>query len=256
MLTTAQLEQIISDASIALADLTSAEASHAALLNTMQPIVTAGATYPDLPKGYRRPGDFRIGYTSEMILPDWKGGAGTQFNPSQVNFRSDGSAELVYVSKDLSGELQVINPKRGSGKWGFISRSLRPNAVCAMFTYGPDGTEIDFEWRGDNVWQMNLHLKHEDGSHAVPVTLPTFAMADDEIAKWHRYEFELTDSYCAFTIDGTEVARITPESYSKPVVWKTDSKMDSFMSVEHHGSWAKHDYSDLPATFEIAGIYV
>lgn len=206
---------------------------------------------PVLPTGYRRPGSIPIGWDKDMLLPDWIGGAGTQFNPSQVQFQPGGSARLVYEGKHLSGEMQLRKPWRSTGRWGAIARSHRPEAVCAIFCYARCGTEIDWEYRGDEMWQLNLHLNGR-----TPKVLPTVYMPRAKIAEWNRYEFALTASACIWYLNGREVARVRLADMQPGAVWKTDARMELFTSVEHHGAWAKHSYTNMPATFEIAGLLV
>lgn len=219
---------------------------------------SAPADYPDLPEGYRKPGSMKWGWgpKDDGILPTWKGGSGTQFDPKFIEWNSDKSATLGFDKVGgtwTAGELQVTRPKRPvSERWGGMLSSDKPTAVCALFAYADDGTEIDFEWRGDNVWQLTLHLFDANGKRVNPDPIPTVAV---DITRPHRYEFSLDDEACIWFVDGEEVARVTPDDMPGGI-WKADAKLALFASIEHHGSWAKHDYSDMPASMTVYGLLV
>lgn len=216
------------------------------------------AVSPGLPEGYRRPGNMKWGWgpESDGILPNWSGGSGTRFDAEFVDWNIDGSATLLFDRVDgawVGGELQVTHPRRSIQEgWGAVISSQRPTAVCAFFAYAADGTEIDFEWRGDQVWQMNLHLFAASGKRINPSPLPTFKT---DITAPHRYEFSLSETACIWRVDGHEVARISPADMPG-ALWKSSSDFEMFCSVEHHGAWAKHAYLDLPASMSVHGLLV
>ena len=208
-----------------------------------------------LPKDYKKPGDMKWGWGSgkDGILPNWPGGSGTRFNPNFITWNTDNSATLKLDNVNgtwMAGELQV-QPKRSiSNRWGAALSSERSNAVCALFAYAKDGTEIDFEWRGDQVWQLNLHLFDGSGNRINPSPLPTVAV---DISKPHVYEFSMDSKACLWFVDGKEVARIVPADMPG-AIWKFDAHFELFVSIEHHGDWAKHSYIDLPSTMKVHGI--
>jgi hypothetical protein len=221
-----------------------------------QPELGSDPAPTTLPSGYRRPGNMNWTWGSEGILPTWAGGSGTKFDPRFIQWNSDKSATIRFDNVQgvwTAGEFQVQRPKRPvSERWGAVLSSSRPYAVCALFAYAKDGTEIDFEWRGDGVWQLNLHLFDPTGKRINPSPLPTAAV---DIAKPHAYEFSMDAEACRWFIDGKEVARITPADMPG-AVWNKDAKLELFVSIEHHGDWAKHTYTNLPATMTVHGILV
>ncbi len=209
-----------------------------------------------LPPGYRRPGDMKWGWGpgDDGVLPDWSGGSGTHFDPKLINWNADKSATLSLENDNgtwRSGELQVNRPKRPiKERWGGMLSSERPGAVCTLFAFASDGTEIDFEWRGDQVWQLNLHLFDAQGKRINPSPVPTVSV---DIEKVHTYEFSIDDEACRWFIDNKEVAKVTPAEMPG-AIWKPQAEFGLFTSVEHHGAWARHNYADLPATMTVHGL--
>lgn len=211
-----------------------------------------------LPAGYRRPGKMKWGWgpKDDGVLPTWKGGAGTLFDPSFIEWNKDGSTTLRFDNVAgvwTAGELQIIRPTRPvSERWGALISAEKPSAVCALFAYAKDGTEIDFEWRGDGVWQLNLHILDAAGQRFNPFKIPTAAV---DITKPHTYEFSLDEDACIWFIDGAEVARVT--KYDMPGgIWKAKAEFALMLSIEHHGAWAIHTYEDIPANMTVHGILV
>lgn len=211
-----------------------------------------------VPYGFRRPSEFRWGWgpNDEGVIPNWIGGDGTKFDPNLIKWNADGSVLLAldYLNGEwVGGELQIIKPRRSiSEKWGAVVSSDNASAVCAIFAYAEDGTEIDFEWRGDQVWQLNLHLFDAKNNRVNPSNLPTVNL---DISKPHIYEFSMDTEACIWFVDSKEVARITPKDMPD-AIWKANAKLAMFVSIEHHGAWAKHNYANLPATMRVHGILV
>lgn len=221
-------------------------------------------SYPVLPEGMRRPFEYRIGWGTkdEMILPTWVGGAGTLGNPHLIQFDlDDKSANLQagYIGSTWnSGKLQINKPQRGKGRWQWITSSKRNVAVLAMFTYcGSSRTELDFEYvlkNGVRGWMLTVHMPLVAGGKTA-IKTPLFVPMPD-LTQPHLYEIELDEISCRFYIDGVLVGTITPADMPEGTLWKTDSKMETFCTIEKHGSWAGWDYTLGNADMKVYGIAV
>lgn len=223
----------------------------------------------ELPAGMLRPLDIYIGWdsvTPRIIEPNWMGGAGTMGDPDLIEKHwLDSTVTLHGKYKGSawhSGKLQLDRPKRGQGVWSWVTQAVNePNAVCAMFTYADDGTELDFEYvkrDGTTGWQCNVWMPLEGGGRAMAKE-PIFVPMPD-ISQPTEYQI-VHDAYSTdFFIDGNFAGFIRPSDMPDGTIWKTDAKMSQFTTVEKHGSWAgwteyKHtafkvlglDYPDMVA---------
>ena len=223
---------------------------------SVDPGVPAG-DYPALPAGMKKPGEYKASANKwaaqwgvdELTFPSWFNGVQTHGDPALVNMRADGSAvlEARYVGTEWhSGKLQMNKPTPSTGRWGFVASCEKANAVCAMFLYAPDGSELDFEYTKRNGvygWALAVHMPKQGGgmSHSTGSNFH-FPMTQAEAAKVHHYEFDYDASGCRFYIDGKLITTITPAQMDKGVIWKTDAKFEAFCSVEKHGGWAGHEY--------------
>lgn len=226
-------------------------AALAALADPAQPEPETPAVA--LPEGYRRTGDFRRARgdaaqwgVDELIMTTWTGGAGTQGDPSLIEWDADGSALLTFVdgAPPRAGVLQLNRPKKASGRWGMIASDIQPGAVAAFFTYASNGLEMDWELckvAGQPQWLIGIHMPKTGGGRvsSAKVTVPLAAGT-------HRYEIEHGPAATSFLLDGAEVARFTPADVPG-ATWDASTAVDVFCSVEHHGGWAGWGAADYAA---------
>jgi hypothetical protein len=226
------------------------------------PTVPISTEYPAIPQGVRKPGDIPLmksdWSSGELVLTTWVGGSGTLGNPALIDWK-DGAATLNARRINNvwnSGVMQLNRPRKASGLWQAVLDCTIPEAVCAFFTYGSKN-ELDWELvkrpDGKLYWALNVHMPkigggrthlNESGQKGPLIPFKTGV---------HVYGFNLSSTDCKFFMDGNLVATIRPSDLPN-CIWDSTTDQELFTSVEHHGSWAGHDYATNRGQMIVYGI--
>lgn len=215
--------------------------------------------YPQLITGMARPGSIPVAYSGSapvlQITPSWFNGVLTTGNPNFIDWNTDQSVTLNgrYIGADWnSGTTQIIKPKRGQGRWSWVSSSADANAVLAMFTYASEnnadgigiGSELDFEYvlrNGVKGWLLTVHMPIAGTSNRASMSAPFVPFSDADFANPKLFEIDHNDTRTEWYIDGALVGTVTRaamEAQTPDVRWMTTAVMEQFSSVERHASWA------------------
>lgn len=222
--------------------------------------------YPVLPTGFVKPADLsRVSpdwSTGQLALPNWFNGVQTTGDPNLIDWTSiPGAARLRFEgngSAGRCGELQVNKPANPTARQGAIVDCVKPDAVCAVFAFGP-AAEIDYELirtDGKLRWSLNLHMPAANGNGRVRlneiIAQPFVAFEPGP----HALEFQLSDTGCRWWIDDKEVWAIVKEDFKGQAAWDNASRLELMISVESHGGWANQTYTDGTAQMDVYGIRV
>lgn len=236
--------------------------------------ITVG--YSALPAGYTAPQDYGVDWglsywwdnpALQIFLLNYGVGPNSIGDPTRViRSTTDRSVTLTAGEGPLTGgktwrtgAMQIVRQKIAPiGSFGAIIHAHQPNAVCALFGYkkvmSADGTrtlaekEADFELTkvGSALgWAPNVHLVDANGNRRTPNSSRPKARAPwadrpqklfaRQMTNPHRWEF-----FC----DDVLFETLTPADYASDVIWDTTTAMDTFLSVEKHGSWAGWTQAD------------
>lgn len=224
------------------------------------------SSYPALPAGFIKPGDLsRVSpdwSTGQLALPNWFNGVQTTGDPTLIDWTSIPGAARLHFQGDGSagrcGELQINKPANPLARQGAVVDVIKPDAVCAVFGFGP-ASEVDYELirlNGELRWSLNLHMPAANGNGRVRlneiVTQPRVLLQPGP----HALEFQLSDLGCRWWVDDREVWAIAKEDFKGLAAWDVTSRLELMISIESHGGWAGQTYTDGTAQMDVYGIRV